>query len=97
MPSRTRIAALALLVVTFAGCGDDEGTVNEDIRADDAFLLEAWADNWFAAYLGDTLIAEDSVPITTERSFNAERVSFSGSYPLVLNVVLKDFKENHTW
>ncbi len=90
---RTLAAAIAL-TAAIAGCGPEEGTVNEDIRADDSFLLEAWADNWFAAYLGETLIAEDSVSITTERSFNAERVSFSGEYPLVLNVVLKDFKEN---
>ncbi len=85
---------LILLAVAFAACGGDEGAVNEDIQAGDRFLLEAWADNWFAAYLGETLIAEDSVSITTERSFNAERVSFEGDYPLVLNFVLKDFKEN---
>ncbi len=60
------------------------------------FKLEAWADNWFAAYLGENLIVEDSVSITTERSFNAETVTFDGSYPLTLNFILKDFKENDT-
>jgi hypothetical protein len=60
------------------------------------FLLEAWADNWFAAYLENDLIVEDSVSITTERSFNAETASFSSSYPLQLNFILKDFKENDT-
>ena len=29
---------------------------------------EVWADNWFAFYLGESLVMEDSVPITTERS-----------------------------
>lgn len=53
-----------------------------------------WADNWFAFYLGDQLIIEDSVSITTERSFNAESFLFSGEYPLQLNFVLKDFKQN---
>ncbi|MEZ4643842.1 MAG: YbhB/YbcL family Raf kinase inhibitor-like protein [Chloroflexota bacterium] len=60
------------------------------------FKLEAWADNWFAAYLGENLIVEDSVSITTERSFNAETVTFDASYPLMLNFILKDFKENDT-
>ncbi len=60
------------------------------------FKLEAWVDNWFAAYLGEKLIAEDSVPITTERSFNAETVVFDADYPLQLNFILKDFMENDT-
>lgn len=60
------------------------------------FQLDAWADNWFAAYLGEELIIEDSVSITTERSFNAETVTFEASYPLNLNFILKDFKENDT-
>ncbi len=65
-----------------------EGSVN--ISAD------VWADNWFAFYLGEQLIIEDSVPITTERSFNKESFTFSADYPLVLNIIAKDFKENDT-
>jgi len=61
-----------------------------------SFKLEAWADNWFVAYLGDTLIIEDSVPITTERSFNSESATFNGSYPLQLNFIIKDYKQNDT-
>ncbi len=61
-----------------------------------SFQLEAWADNWFAAYLGEALIVEDSVSINTERSFNAETATFDASYPLHLNFILKDFKENDT-
>ena len=57
---------------------------------------EVWADNWFAFYLGDTLVLEDSVPITTERSFNAEAFTFQADYPMMLNFVIKDFKENDT-
>jgi Raf kinase inhibitor-like YbhB/YbcL family protein len=60
------------------------------------FRLDAWADNWFAAYLGEDLLVEDSVPITTERSFNAESVEFSADYPLHLNLIIKDFKQNNT-
>lgn len=61
-----------------------------------SFQLEAWADNWFAAYLDETLIGEDSVSITTERSFNAETIQFEADYPLHLRFILKDFKENDT-
>ena len=61
-----------------------------------SFKLEAWSDNWFAAYSGETLIVEDSVSITTERSFNAETATFTDTYPITLNVIMKDFKENDT-
>ena len=60
------------------------------------FQLDAWSDNWFAAYLGEELLVEASVPITTERSFNAETVRFEARYPLHLRFVLKDFIENDT-
>ena len=56
--------------------------------------LEAWSDNWFAAYIGEALLIEDSVSITTERSFNAESIAFSASYPIQLNLILKDFKQD---
>ena len=62
------------------------GTIN--IKA------EVWADNWFAFYSGDQLVKEDSVSITTERSFNSESFTFSASHPLTLNFIAKDFKEN---
>lgn len=58
------------------------------------FAADAWADNWFAVYLGDQLLKEDSVPITTEKSFNKESFTFTGSYPLTLAFVLKDFKQD---
>ncbi len=60
------------------------------------FSLDAWADNWFALYNWDELIIEDSISITTERSFNSESTQFAWSYPLHLNVILKDYKENDT-
>lgn len=59
-----------------------------------AYRGEVWADNWSSMYLGDTLVMEDSVAITTERSFNAETFSFEAQRPFVLSVVMKDFIEN---
>lgn len=61
-----------------------------------SFRADVWADNWFALYVGDELIIEDSVSITTERSFNAESFSFNAEYPLQLNFIIKDFKQNDT-
>ncbi len=69
---------------------------SQEQAAVQTFKLEAWSDNWFAAYLESELIIEDSVAINTERSFNAETATFTGSYPLQLNFILKDYKENDT-
>lgn len=60
------------------------------------FMIEVWADNWFTAYLDGKFLVEDSIPITTERSFNAEKQQFSASYPFELAFIIKDFKENNT-
>lgn len=57
---------------------------------------EVWADNWFSFYSGEKFIKEDSVPITTERSFNSETFTFEAEYPLTLNFIAKDFIQNDT-
>jgi hypothetical protein len=57
------------------------------------FTAEVWADNWFSLYVNGELVGEDSVPITTERSFNAEMFTFEAAYPLTIAMVTKDFKE----
>jgi hypothetical protein len=58
-----------------------------------SFTAEVWADNWFALYVNGELVGEDSVPITTERSFNAETFTFQAEYPLTIAIEAKDFKE----
>ena len=57
------------------------------------FTAEVWADNWFSLYVNGELVGEDSVPITTERSFNAETIAFEATYPLTIAIMTKDFKE----
>lgn len=57
------------------------------------FTAEVWADNWFSLYVNGQLVGEDSVPITTERSFNAETITFTASYPLTIAMITKDYKE----
>lgn len=58
------------------------------------FKAEVWADNWFSLYVNGQKVGEDSVPITTERSFNSETFTFTAQYPFDINWVMKDFKEN---
>ena len=65
----------------------------EEMTETTSFTAEVWADNWFALYANGELVGEDSVPITTERSFNAETIAFEAAYPLTLAVEAKDFKE----
>lgn len=61
-----------------------------------SFTAEVWADNWFSLYINGKLVGEDSVPITTEKSFNSERITFTASYPFTIAMVTKDFKQNDT-
>jgi hypothetical protein len=52
---------------------------------------EVWADNWFALWVDERAVAEDSVPFATERSFNAETFTFDATYPFRLNFVVRDY------
>jgi hypothetical protein len=62
----------------------------------ETFSADVWADNWFSLNVNGAQVAEDSVSITTERSFNAESFQFSAERPFVLGLIAKDFKENDT-
>jgi len=57
---------------------------------------DIWVDNWFEMHVDGVKVIEDSVPITTERSFNAESVTFSADLPAQITFMAKDFKENDT-
>lgn len=75
-----------LATMTSTNASAEKITIDADI----------WADNWFSLHVEEQLVFEDSVPITTERSFNKESFSFEVTLPAQLNLVLKDFKENNT-
>ncbi|MGP6086701.1 PEBP family protein [Antarctobacter jejuensis] len=62
----------------------------------ETFSADVWADNWFELRIDGTTVAVDSVPITTERSFNAESFEFDAQRPFVIGLIAKDFKENDT-
>ncbi len=55
---------------------------------------DVWADNWYALYVGEELVKEDTVPYNTERSFNKDSFSFDTTYPVQLNLIIKDYKED---
>ncbi|PVB62863.1 PEBP family protein [Labrenzia sp. 011] len=62
----------------------------------ETFSADVWVDNWFSMSVDGRQVAEDSVPITTERSFNAESFTFEAERPFVIGLTMKDFKENDT-
>ena len=74
-----------------------DDTQSDEVEAEAAtastFVVEVWVDNWMAVYVDGVLIGEDSVSITTERSFNAETFTFDATYPFILAIEAKDFKE----
>ena len=95
MTNRFQLCA-TFVILGGIGCSADIPAAESGDIGTGRFKAEVWGDNWFAVYLGDELIKEDSVPITTERSFNAETFRFDAEYPLQINIVAKDFKENDT-
>lgn len=64
--------------------------------AAETYSVDIWADNWFQFNVNGVKVAEDSVPITTERSFNAERFTFTAQPPFTIGLIAMDFKENNT-
>lgn len=56
--------------------------------------VDVWADNWFEMYVDGELVLQDSVPITTERSFNAESTTFQVTLPAQIAFMAMDFREN---
>ena len=85
-----RFVAIAFSVLTLALPTSTHAVVSKSI----SFQAEVWADNWFALYVNGKKVGEDSVPITTEKSFNSEKIKFTATYPLTIGVIAKDFTEN---
>lgn len=56
--------------------------------------VDVWADNWFEMYVDGERALQDSVPITTERSFNAETATFQVTLPAQIAFMAMDFQEN---
>jgi len=85
-----RIFALVLALAILPSSGISQAAVSKST----SFQAEVWADNWFSLYANGKKIGEDSVPITTEKSFNSEKIKFTATYPLTIGLMAKDFVEN---
>ena len=59
-----------------------------------SFTAEVWADNWFALYVNGKKVGEDSVSITTQKSFNSEIIKFTATYPLTIGFIAKDYVQS---
>lgn len=55
---------------------------------------KVYADNWFEFYVDGEVVMTDSVPITTEMSFNTEVFSFETELPAQLAFHVMDYKED---
>ena len=95
---RLIVAAIAVWPAV-TGFAQDGPQVHETTVAGSGkvgITAEIWVDNWFQLYANGMPVVQDSVPYATERSFNAERVTFSADLPLTIAVEFRDFMENDT-
>ena len=96
------IAALTLSLLLVGCSGSSSSPSATTIASSSAagtptrFTAQVWADNWFALYVNGKKVGEDSVPITTVRSFNAETITFSATYPLTIALISKDYVEGES-
>lgn len=105
MLEKTKTILLPLCVLSFlAGCDATSTSVLTTVEPTQvaattgavSVLGEVWVDNWFSLYVNGQKVIEDSVSITTERSFNAERFNFKADYPMTIAVELRDYMQNET-
>ena len=75
-----------ILLATSAFC-----LLSQTVSAE-TYTAEVWADNWFQFNVDGMKVAEDSVSIDTERSFNAERFSFESKLLFTVGLIAKDFR-----
>lgn len=100
--SRTQLAPLVLFGVLTIALGSaissaaSTKTTNKRTTGTTTFTAQIWADNWFELSVNGKVVGTDSVPITTERSFNAETIAFTASYPLTIALEARDFKQTNS-
>jgi len=90
MPKMKKILALVFAFLIIPIPNVSHASVSKSV----SFQAEVWADNWFSLYVNGKKVGEDSVPITTEKSFNSEEIKFTATYPLTIGLMAKDFVEN---
>lgn len=99
-----QIACLAVVITSLlAGCDDRPANAQQVLNERTAdgpgntkVVAEIWVDNWFSLSVNGRPVIEDSVAFKTERSFNAERVTFRTDFPMTIAFEFRDFVENDT-
>ena len=89
MIKKLLILLLVFPLTTFATTSSNAATAKSS-----TFQAEVWVDNWFALYINGKKVGEDSVPITTTKSFNSEKIKFTATYPFTIGIIAKDYTEN---
>lgn len=87
---RLLLVLAALLALAAGGGAAASAAAPPQLRS---FVAEVWADNWFQLSVNGRIVGTDSVSLTTERSFNAERITFKARYPLTVALLARDFME----
>lgn len=93
------VCALALSAAALLSTGLHARDLNEttlDTQGSRTLIGEVWVDNWFELSVNGKTLIRDSVPITTERSFNAERFTFKADPPFTFAFEFRDFMQNPT-
>ncbi len=92
-----------LALAAIAGCDgrprSDAAVLDERAVGGDGattVTAEIWVDNWYALAINGEPLVEDSVAYRTERSFNADRVTFTADFPMTIAFEFRDFMENDT-
>lgn len=93
------VSAMCLGVLAGAATAQPRNQINEQSVSSEGateITAEIWVDNYFELHVNGTAIAQDSVAYLTERSFNAERITFNADLPMTVAIELRDYMENTT-
>ncbi len=96
---KMRLTLIALALTATAAHANDPRILNEAAlggTGSTPVQAEIWVDNWFTLYVNGQELHSDSVAYKTERSFNAERITFNADLPMTVAFEFRDFMENDT-
>ena len=92
---------LTVWAATLIGCGKQHPPLKRQLldTSDGTVTIhgDVWADNWFALYVGDRLLIEDSVSITTERSLQRREFFVQGRLSDRIELQGEGFQGRRFW
>lgn len=96
---KNTLMGFCLTSIALPALANDPRHLSEQVintTGDTQVTAEIWVDNWFDLHVNGQAITQDSVPYKTERSFNAERITFNADLPMTVAIELRDYMENDT-